>query len=732
MQQLERSIRWRSIFVAGGWALRNVNAGLISGLITVTYALSYAAVIFAGELDPWLPYGIAMTLITAVVVTCITSMFGTISTGIAGPDIYSTLPLAAMVAAAVVQLPAQSGPETLLAALTLATVLTGVGLMLLGAFRGAIVIRYVPFPVFAGFLAATGWLIIAAAVQMVSKIRLEFATIGELVGADVLFELAAALAFALLILAVTNWIRHFLILPVLILLGAAAVHGGLQLAGLDLTAAREAGWLFDLGGESRLWMPFRVEAWTNVDWPTLATILPHMFAVLAVTAIAVVMNASSIEVATGISSDLNRELRVEGVASFASGGLGGVTGSLSLSRTALNQAAGATGRTAGVVCGLFAGGVLLAGPDILSLIPVTVVAGLLIYLGLEFLWKWTLGNRQETSRVDMIMALAILVIVARYGYVAGVGVGILTGCIVFSVRYARVPFIKHRLSLAERRSNVDRSPQATVVLSRFGRSVPILELQGYLFFGTAYDLQEHVKALLTEARVVVLDFKLVSGLDSSAALGFKKMAREAAEREVELVFASLNPPCRQELQLAGLLGDGRELREFRDLDTALEFCENQLLAASGALSDERRLFLEWLADELRSAQAARDLEAVASEEQIAPGDFLCREGEPTDSLLFLESGRVDVVLGLSGPKPVRLRAIEGRTVLGEMGFYTGAPRSASIVAETDSVVHRLSRAGYQRLSREHPEASHALATFVIRLLAERLKIANSLIAAYER
>jgi SulP family sulfate permease len=74
--------------------VRNVVAGMVVGIVAVVYALSYAAVIFAGDLSAALPYGVAITLVTAVVVTGITSAFGTIPFGIAGPDIYSVLPLA--------------------------------------------------------------------------------------------------------------------------------------------------------------------------------------------------------------------------------------------------------------------------------------------------------------------------------------------------------------------------------------------------------------------------------------------------------------------------------------------------------------------------------------------------------------------------------------------------------------------------------------------------------------
>ena len=118
--------------------------------------------------------------------------------------------------------------------------------------------------------------------------------------------------------------------------------------------------------------------------------------------------------------------------------------------------------------------------------------------------------------------------------------------------------------------------------------------------------------------------------------------------------------------------------------------------------------------------------------ELQPGDALCRQGEATDTLLFIDRGRVNVLLETESGRQVRLRVIDGRTVLGEMGFFMNAPRSATVLAEAPTVVYRLSRDAYARLVAELPEAAPALTGLVIRLLAERLKIANGLVVAYER
>jgi SulP family sulfate permease len=457
-----------------------------------------------------------------------------------------------------------------------------------------------------------------------------------------------------------------------------------------------------------------------------------MVAVLTVAALAVLMSASSLEVAAGYDADLNQELRAQGQASLASAALGGFAGSLSLSRSLVNRAAGGSSRLSAAVCGLGAGLALFYGTQVIYLLPKLVLAGLLGFAGLQLLWHWLIVVRSKLQWSEYLTILGILLVVARYGYATGIGLGILAGCVTFAVRYARTPIVKHHMSLAERRSRVDRPTDASVTLSRLGAAIPILQLQGFLFFGSAHGLQQRVKALLPGARAVILDFKLVSGLDSSTAFSFQKMLLAARAADVTLVFAGLNDSCRAEFARAGIIAAEGAAEHTGDLDQAIEHYEELLLVEGRGGIEGRADFAGWLAAELGSREVARALATLADRVELQPGAALCRQGEDTDALLFIDRGRVNVLLETGNGRQVRLRVIDGRTVLGEMGFFMNAPRSATILAEAPTVAYRLSRDGYARLLAELPEAAPALTGLVIRLLAERLKIANALVVAYER
>ena len=69
------------------------------------------------------------------------------------------------------------------------------------------------------------------------------------------------------------------------------------------------------------------------------------------------------------------------------------------------------------------------------------------------------------------------------------------------------------------------------------------------------------------------------------------------------------------------------------------------------------------------------------------------------------SGSVAITIIDEHDRPIRLRRMVGHTVVGEMGFYRGVPRTASVIAEEPTVIYRLTRTastGCRRKTRPRP------------------------------
>jgi SulP family sulfate permease len=161
-------------------ALRNVGGGLVASLLLLASAFSNGALIFTGPLQPFLGQGVGAALITTAVTTIFVALTGNFPSAIAAP-VGNT---AALLAAAMVTLapvfsamrPAQALALSI-AGLGGAALLTGVALLALGWRRLGKLIRFVPYPVVAGFLAATGWLIVSGAIRMATGVPISRATL---------------------------------------------------------------------------------------------------------------------------------------------------------------------------------------------------------------------------------------------------------------------------------------------------------------------------------------------------------------------------------------------------------------------------------------------------------------------------------------------------------------------------------------------------------------------------
>jgi SulP family sulfate permease len=99
---------------------------------------------------------------------------------------------------------------------------------------------------------------------------------------------------------------------------------------------------------------------------------------------------------------------------------------------------------------------------------------------------------------------------------------------------------------------------------------------------------------------------------------------------------------------------------------------------------------------------------------------------------FIMQGRVGIMVKRDDGASTRVRSLGAHSTVGEMGLLTGENRNASVVAETDCTLYRLGIEEFQRLKLERPDITQALLTYVISVMAHRLRFASNLIAVLRR
>src|SRR5262249_32402412 len=161
------------------------------------------------------------------------------------------------------------------------------------------------------------------------------------------------------------------------------------------------------------------------------------------------------------------------------------------------------------------------------------------YLGVDLLYRWLVESSRQLAFLEYVSLLAIAFIIIRWGFVAGLLIGVVIGCTTFAFSASRIPVIKFSFDGSEHHSSLHRAPEELATLADHGRELQGMRLQGYLFFGSASQLHEHTKALLVaqpRSRFLLFDFRLVTGIDSSATHSFRQIKQLASRCGARLVL----------------------------------------------------------------------------------------------------------------------------------------------------------------------------------------------------
>lgn len=716
-----------------------VVVGLTAGVISVIRAISYSAIIFSGELESLSAVGIGLALFSALVlgtVMAFTSTFpGTVAGAQAEPAVVLALIVTSVIGGAGVA--ATNGAiAVILTIVAISSLLTGLCFLLLGVFRLGNLIRFIPYPVIGGFLAGIGWLLISGSFKTMTLKPLTVENLPYLAQGDMIVRWLPGVVFAFALWGLQRWLRHYLTMPSVVFGSIVLFYLGTWLSGASIADLRAGGFLlgpFPAGG---LWQPLTPALLGEVDWLAILAEIPAFGSVLIISVISFLLIASSLEVVTRRDIDLNHELRAAGVANIVAGLGAGLPGYHSLSISVLTHRMGAPVRLSGLLTAAMCGAVLFVGGDVLSFLPKMIVGGLLLYVGLDFLLEWVVEAWFRLSRGDYLLVLLVLAVTAGVGFLEGIGVGIVAGLILFTVNYSRVNVVKHTLSGAQYHSNVDRSEALRTRIKEQGEAIYVLKLQGYIFFGTANRLLNQVRGRVDDRdqpplRYAVLDFRRVNGLDSSAVLSLTRLVQHAQDHDFTVVLAGLTPAMedllrREEIDPA----KNRRVCIFADLDHGLEWCENELLDLADTRAADYR---DPLPDQLRRVNPeAGDLTAFmryVEPVSLKAGDYLVRQGEVSDDLYFIETGQVTAQLETSDGKTLRLRTMGPGTIVGEVAFYLGVPRSASVVADASTTGYRLTKDALTAMKRERPEIATVFHEFIAQRLAERVADTNKLLDA---
>jgi SulP family sulfate permease len=703
--------------------------GLVAGIIQLPLVISFAILIFSGDLSSFSTVGIGMVLFGGLIMQVIIALTSSVPGMIGGPQ-DSPAAIMGLTALSIAANMDGASPDakfiTVVMVVILTTILSGLLFVLIGSFKLSRLVRFIPYPVVGGFVAGTGLLLAEGALGVLLGKLPSLTNLGSIFTPERLLLWLPGFLFGAIVLVASRRSTHFLTYPALLVGAVLIFYLVLWLSGNNINHAREMGWLLGPFPHGTLWKPLDVSLLALVNWKLIIAQSGNMIVVALISLVALLLNASALELIAQKDVDLNRELISTGIANISGGSLGSSVGYHHLGISSLAFRLGISNRLVALFAASVTGLALLFGASLLSLIPKLIAGGLIFFVGLSFLTEWLYDAWFQLPRTDYAMVWVILIVVGVAGFLQGVGTGIVIAILLFVVNYSRIDIVKDSLTGETYRSSTERPFEHRQLIKHLGQQIEILRLQGYVFFGTSQSLVRRISNRLKDSslpklRYLILDFQHVSALDSSAVFSFVRLKQLADTNQFMIVLTDINPAIKTQLARAGLHADDSRIQFFPNMDYGMEWSESRMLVEEGSSMITRAGSLRGQLKKLFSSREDIDkFMSYLQKEDVQEFHIIIQRGDEPDCMYFVDSGHLTTRIEIAKGRFIRLQTQGGGTMVGEMGLFLRQTRAATVVADQPSVLYRLSIDAYNKMMRDDPDLAFLLHQWIGRVLAARL------------
>ena len=581
--------------------LPSLSAGAISGLGLLATQISFGSLIFSGSLTPFVSLGIGLILFGNFVTCLILALASGYRGVIAG--LFPVLVLGMVDIAGGIDTSGDALFVSACVALILSACLTGVVCMTIGLVRVAEVLRFIPYPVTAGFVSGIGGAVCLIAFSLIgTPVAMENLT--ELVQIDALVLWVPGVTYGVFLYwSMKRW-RKPILFPISLFLVISAYHLALSYFEISLDDARSLGFLVSKSVGSDIWPAFGMSDLGRVNWSAVVAQIPNMLVLVVVALIAIVMNIAGLEVSTNQELDWDSEFKIGGATSVLAGLGGGTVSTIVVPASVRSKLLGASSRLTGITAALVIAFALFFGGSLLELVPTPILGSVLVFAGLGMIEEGFVRSYRRLPKSEFLIVVLMVIAIIGFGLIEAVAVGMLAMLAFFAFRLSAVDSIESHSTIRDRRSSKTRTLPDRAILHGMGSSSPVIVLRGYIFFGSVNPLTKALNAIVAEKRCVcvILDCTAVSGVDYSAISVRLKWVVDIQESGTEVVLANGSKNLIREFQRDLTPQAFSNLLISDVMDQALELAEDRVIKdwSSNHESEDnrRRLLLDGVAARL--------------------------------------------------------------------------------------------------------------------------------------
>lgn len=607
----------------------------------------------------------------------------------------------------------------LLTGLMAVLVLSGLFQFLIGVTGGGKLIKFLPYPVVAGFITGSGVLMIFSQYNPLTAVVddvawqswqwLPLATAAVTFGA---MQLTPQLSQKIPA-TVAGLVVGVVFFQVAVAFGAASVPQAWVIGELPKFG--------DLGSG------FQLSDFNALPWPVIVS------AALALSLLASVdtlLTSVVADVETRTRHDARRELIGQGIGQLCAGVSGGMAGAGSTGASLVAVRSGGM-RWVGAVTGVCMLLLVLVGGSIGQFLPLAVLAGVILHVAMGMLdrdiLRW-LGK--HVTRMDGVIALLVSLVTIFYDLMVAVAVGVVIAAIIYIRHQVIAPVVHRRSNISQRRSVVARTTKERELLNDHAEKIVVYELRGNIFFATADQLFEEITPDLDRNTLLILHLLRVQQIDITALKIFHQMAERLDASGGALMFCELHKELglgrkmNKALKKVTPIPSNWKVRTFVGSDEALAWAENHLLKRLGASPKKSSHCVDIAETELCEGMTPEEIQLLSDvmiTHHVKKHDYLFRFKDVGDELYVVLCGQIDIRLPTTKHHYKRLAVYRPGTTFGEIAFFNPGKRVADAVAMTDVTLVALNRDGLKELNIAAPATTLTLLTSLAKMQGDHLR-----------
>ncbi len=513
-------------------------AGIIVGIVALPLAIAFG---IASGVTP------EKGIITAIVAGFIISFLGGSRVQIGGPTGAFIVIIYGII------------QEYGIEGLTVATLMAGVLLVLMGVFKLGAVIKFIPYPIIVGFTSGIAVTIFTTQIADVFGLTFDGEKVpGDFIGKwlvyarhfDTVNWWNALVSFAsIFIIAITpKFSKKIPGSLVAIIVVTLAVY--LMKAYGGITSIDTIGDRFSIQAQ----LPEAVVP--ALDWEAVKNLFPVAVTIAVLGAIESLLSATVADGVIGDRHHSNTELIAQGIANIVSPIFGGIPATGAIARTMTNINNGGRSPIAGIVHAGVLLLILLFLMPLAQYIPMACLAGVLVIVSYNMSGWRTFLALMKNPKSDVTVLLITFFLTVIFDLTVAIEVGLLIACVLFMKR------VMETTEISVIRDEIDPNKESDLEVHEehltLPKGVEVYEINGPYFFGIATKFEEIMSQLGDRPKIRIIRMRKVPFIDSTGIHNLTNLCVMSQKENIHIILSGVNDKVHKVLERSGfyeLLGE---------------------------------------------------------------------------------------------------------------------------------------------------------------------------------